>query len=174
MHRAETYRFCPRCGGPLEKKILKKSEPSRLFCGNCGFIFYLDPKIAAAVIVEIDGAIVLARRAINPARGKWVIPGGFVDLGEPVTDAACRETWEEVRLRIALSSLVGVYSYPDVSVAVVIYAAKAISGIPEAGDETLEARLFHPSDIPWEDIAFASTADGLRDYLAQRHTILTR
>ncbi|MDF1591387.1 MAG: NUDIX hydrolase, partial [Desulfobacterales bacterium] len=89
------YRFCPRCGGQFLLKRVKPGEPKRLVCASCEFIFYLDPKIAACAIVEIEAQIVLLQRGIPPEFGKWVIPGGFVDLGEPVPVAAVRETWEE-------------------------------------------------------------------------------
>src|SRR5688572_3910119 len=94
------YRFCPRCGGALEARLLKDSEPARLVCTGCEFVFYLDPKVAACTICMVDGGIVLLRRGIEPQYGKWVFPGGFVDRGEIVSDAAVRETREEVNLRV--------------------------------------------------------------------------
>jgi hypothetical protein len=86
------YRFCPRCGGALAWKVLKESEPQRLVCQACAFVFYLDPKVAACTICMVDGGIVLLRRTIEPRIGTWVFPGGFVDRGEAVSAAAIRET----------------------------------------------------------------------------------
>ncbi|HET58391.1 MAG TPA: NUDIX hydrolase [Deltaproteobacteria bacterium] len=169
MRRNEEYRFCPRCGGELERRQVKKGEPERLVCRRCGFVFYLDPKIAACTIIEVEGKIVLLRRAIHPALGSWVIPGGFVDLGETVPGAAVRETREEASVNVTLGPLVGIYSYPDVSVVIVVYEAVIVGGTPAAGDESSELGLFEPSGIPWQSLAFASTSDALRDYLKGRH-----
>jgi len=169
MHRHSIYRYCPRCGGHLEKKYVKDGEPERLVCSRCGFIFYLDPKVAACAVIEIDGGIVMVRRAISPAVGKWVIPGGFVDVGETVPEAARREVAEETTLTVTIGSLIGVYSYSDSSVVVVVYEATRTAGTMTAGDETLETVLFPLSEIPWDDIPFSSTSDALRDYLHRRH-----
>ncbi len=165
MERSKTYRFCPLCGGNLVLENIKQGEPDRLVCADCRQVLYLDPKIAACTIVEIDGKILMVRRAIPPAVGKWVIPGGFVDAGESVPDAAARETWEETELDVEIGPLVGIYSYPRQTVIIVVYEAFVRNGTPRAGDETLEAKLFLPSHIPWDDIAFSSTRDALKDYL---------
>lgn len=163
------YRFCPRCGGQFLLKRVKPGEPKRLVCASCEFIFYLDPKIAACAIVEIEEKIVLLQRGIPPEFGKWVIPGGFVDLGEPVPVAAVRETWEEVRLKVEIVDLVGVYSYPQTPVVVIVYEAAVRDGILQAADESLAAGMFAPGEIPWEKLAFSSTRDALRDYLKKHH-----
>lgn len=165
MERNRTYRFCPLCGGSLVLRNIKEGEPNRLVCTGCGGVLYLDPKVAACAIVEIEGKILMVRRAIPPAVGKWVIPGGFVDAGESVPDAAVRETSEEAGLDVEPGPLVGVYSYPGQTVIIIVYQAFVKNGTPQAGDETLETKLFLPSDIPWDDIAFSSTRDALIDYL---------
>jgi len=169
MDYQNTYRFCPRCGGPFHSRQVKPGEPNRLVCSRCEFIFYLDPKIAACAIVEIEEKIVLLQRGIPPEYGKWVIPGGFVDLGEPVPVAAVRETWEEVRLKVEIVDLVGVYSYPQTPVVVIVYEAVVRDGILQAADESLAAEMFAPGEIPWEKLAFSSTRDALRDYFKKHH-----
>ena len=76
------YRFCPRCGGALERRVLKATEPERPVCRECGFVFYIDPKVAVGTIIrDADDRLVLVRRAIEPGYGKWVFPGGYVDRG---------------------------------------------------------------------------------------------
>jgi ADP-ribose pyrophosphatase YjhB (NUDIX family) len=159
------YRFCVRCGGTLEARLIKPGEPERLVCAQCGFVFYLDPKVAACAICMIDGGIVLLRRAIEPALGKWVFPGGFVDRGETVAGAAVRETQEEVNLRVSLTGILDAYSYPGSQVVVIVYAAEVVGGKLQACDECLEVRTFPPEDIPWDDLAFDSTRAALRDYV---------
>lgn len=165
-YRQDLYKFCPQCGGPLLKKILQPQEPVRLVCRDCGFVFYLDPKLAAIAIVPLDGGVVLGRRAIDPAYGLWVAPGGFVDVGERVEAAVVREVREEVLLEVEVIRLLNVYSYPGRTTVIVGYQVEVLGGIPGPGDETLEVRIFPPDEIPWEEIAFASTKDALRDYLA--------
>jgi ADP-ribose pyrophosphatase YjhB (NUDIX family)/ribosomal protein S27AE len=165
-YRTELYKFCPTCGGRLEHRIIQPKEPPRLVCGDCGFVFYLDPKLAGIAIIPWEDGLVLARRAINPGYGLWVAPGGFVDVGERVEDAVVREVREEVYLDVRINRLLNVYSYPGRTTVIVAYVADVISGQPGGGDETLEARVFRPDEIPWEEIAFASTRDALRDYLA--------
>lgn len=158
------FRFCPLCGGGLHKKKIKPSEPDRLVCSLCSFVYYLDPKVAAGTVTLFEKQIVLAKRAISPGYGKWVIPGGFVDRGETLEEAAIRETLEETNLQVRLTGLLNAYSYPGRAVVIVAYLADAVGGVPKACDETLEVGLFSYEGIPWEDLAFPSTRDALKDY----------
>jgi ADP-ribose pyrophosphatase YjhB (NUDIX family) len=161
------YRFCPMCGGSLEPRTLKAGEPERLVCTRCGFVFYLDPKIAVGTIIRADaGGIVLVRRAIEPGYGKWVFPGGYVDRGEEIRSAAIREAREECSLEVTLERLVNIYSYAGRTPIIVVYSARITGGTMCADDECLEARVFEPDEIPWGELAFRSTFEALRDYLA--------
>jgi ADP-ribose pyrophosphatase YjhB (NUDIX family) len=160
-----SFRYCPKCGGNLQPRLLKQGEPPRLVCDACGFVFYLDPKVAACTICMLDGGVVLLKRGIEPALGKWVFPGGFVDRGEAVPDAAIRETFEEAGLRVSLTGVLDVYSLSAYEVVVVVYAAEVVGGTLEARDESLEARAFPPEAIPWGELAFESTHAALKDYL---------
>jgi ADP-ribose pyrophosphatase YjhB (NUDIX family) len=167
MHEFD-YRFCPACGGALDKRVLKAGDPERLVCGACGFVFYLDPKVAVGTIVRADdGRLVLVRRAIEPGYGLWVFPSGYVDRGEPVEVAAVREAREESGLDVRIDGLVNVYSYGGRAPIVIVYAATAIGGALGVNDECLEAALFTPETIPWDELAFRSTRDALRDYLTK-------
>jgi len=163
-HHQPEFHYCPVCGGKLNTATLKQIEPPRLVCSQCGFVFYLDPKVVACAVVEQGERIVLLRRGIEPQKGRWVMPGGYVDRGEKITAAAIRETQEECGLKVQLKDLVGVYSYTGNTQVVVVYAAQYLSGDLMAGDETLEARMFSLEDIPWKSLAFQSTTDALRDY----------
>ncbi|MBN1849368.1 MAG: NUDIX hydrolase [Deltaproteobacteria bacterium] len=168
MHHGYTFRFCPVCGAKLISSTLKEFEPARLVCSQCHFIFYLDPKLVACVIVEMNGKIVLLKRAIEPQKGKWVVPGGYVDRGEVVDAAALRETREECGIDIRIKRLLGVYSYPGTVEAMVFYIAEYTGGDLVNGDEVFEAKLVEPNVIPWEDLAFQSTTDALKDYCSFR------
>jgi len=160
------YSFCPKCGGRLESRLVKLSEPARLVCAQCRFVFFLDPKVAASTVIRQPGGIVLLQRAIEPGYGKWVFPGGYVDRGETVADAAVREAKEEVNLDIRLVSLLGVFSYRDSPVIVVVYVARTVGGLLKAGDEALDVRLFSTDAIPWNELAFPSTNEALRQYVS--------
>jgi 8-oxo-dGTP diphosphatase len=162
------YKFCPQCGGQLEARLIKAKEPERLVCTVCGFVFYLDPKLATIALVPLEGGLVMVRRAIDPGYGLWVVPGGFVDLGEPVEEALVRETLEETYLLVRPVKLLNIYSYRHRQTVIVAYITEYLEGNLGAGDETLEARVFAPEDIPWGEIAFSSTRDALRDYLTLR------
>src|SRR5437868_5468927 len=126
---APDYRFCPMCGAALETRSLRAVDPPRLVCTGCGFIFYLDPKVAVGTIIRVeDERIVLVRRAIEPGYGLWVFPGGYVDRGEAVEDAALREAREESGLDVRLDGLINIYSYPATPLVVIVYAATAVGG----------------------------------------------
>jgi ADP-ribose pyrophosphatase YjhB (NUDIX family) len=113
----------------------------------------------------VDGGIVLLKRSIEPRLGSWVFPGGFVDRGEAVAAAAVRETLEESKLRVTLTGILDVYSFPSSEVVVVVYAAEVVGGTLCAGDECSDARAFPPESIPWGELAFESTRAALRDYV---------
>ena len=167
------YRFCPVCGAALEPRVLKATEPKRLVCTSptCGFVFYLDPKIAVGTVIRMpDERIILVRRAIEPGYGKWVFPGGYVDRGEEITLAAIREAREESGLVVRLDHLINIYSYAGRAPIVVVYAASWISGDLVVDDEGLEGRAFDANAIPWDELAFRSTREALKDYLSERRT----
>jgi ADP-ribose pyrophosphatase YjhB (NUDIX family) len=161
---ADEYRFCPKCGGALDSKALKQNEPERLVCRLCEFVFFLNPKVAAGTLFQVEGKLVLLKRAIEPGYGKWGFPSGYVDRGETVVEAAIRETREEAGVDVRLRELLDVYSYAGSPIVVVVYAADIVSGEPRADDESLELKAFASSDIPWEELAFPSTRDALRAY----------
>jgi len=161
-------RFCYRCGGSLAEKFLPEEGKSRPACSQCGLVIYLDPKVATGTIPQKDGKVVLLKRAIEPAKGRWTFPGGYMDRGEVVSEAAIRETKEEVHLDVKITSLLNVYSYPGVEVIVVVYLAEIVGGELEPGPEAQEVKFFSPEEIPWEELAFQSTRDALRELLNLR------
>ncbi len=165
---SDTYKFCPQCGGGLVKRRLKAGEPERLVCRACGFVFYIDPKLATIALVPLDGGVVMVRRGIDPGYGLWVVPGGFVDVGEPVEEAVVRETLEETHLQVRVVRLLDVYSYRDSPTVVVAYLTEYLAGELAAGDESLEARVFGPEEIPWDRIPFRSTRAALTEFLRLR------
>ena len=140
--------------------------PRSLMCDSCGYQALWSPEpVAAAIPRDDEGRIWLLRRAHHEGAGCWTFPGGFVELGETVEDAARRETREELEMDIELGELVGVYSRPDERVVLVVFAARAL-GVASETDEATEVRAFAPDELPWDDLAFWSTAAALRDALA--------
>jgi ADP-ribose pyrophosphatase YjhB (NUDIX family) len=163
----ETPRFCPACGGALEGRVIKTGEPARLVCQACGRVEYLDPKVAACVVPERQGRILLLQRGINPGRGRWVMPGGFVDRGELPAEAAVREAAEEVGLAVEAGPLIGVFGTHE-SPIIIVYSATRVKGEAAPLDETLAVRWFAPADLPWDALAFDSTRQALAALADQR------
>lgn len=164
----EGLRFCPRCGGHLGERLIdRRLRPQ---CEDCGYIWYKDPKVAAGTLPVLpDGRVVLVRRAIEPQRGRWTYPGGYMDRGETVREAAVRETREECCLEVEATELLNVYSYATSITVVVVFAARATGGRLAAGPECLETRAFAREEIPWPELAFSSTKDALEDLFRRTH-----
>lgn len=145
-----TFEFCPRCGDRLQPAGGTDGNPR---CDACGFVQWFDPKVAAGVVVELDGEVALIRRNNEPMLGRWSFPSGFVDAGEVVEEAAMREVREETGLEVRIDRLLGVYSSPGDHVVFVAFAGTA-AGQPGSGDhEVMEVGLFAPDELP--EMAFA-------------------
>ncbi len=159
-HDRHADRFCPRCGAALEAGAGPGGRPR---CPACGHVLFADPKVAAAVILERDGRLLLTRRNHEPGLGRWSFPSGFIDRGELVEAAAERETFEEVGLHVAVERLVGVYSAPGDPVVLIVYAAAAPADAdPVAGDEAFEVGWFAPEDLP--PLAFERDVEIIEDW----------
>jgi ADP-ribose pyrophosphatase YjhB (NUDIX family) len=160
----EDARFCPRCGAAPEIDF-----PRSLQCPACGYAAFFNPKpVACAIPREPDGRVWLLRRGFDPSAGLWTFPGGFVDLGESVEQAARREAREELEIDVELTGLVGVYSRPQDRVVLVVFDAVPL-GTPRPTAEAPEVHAFAPPDMPWGELAFWSTEQALRDVLADGH-----
>lgn len=131
MNKKSIYKFCPVCRGDFIKKQLIQNEPERLVCKACKFIFYLDPKLVACTIAETSKGIVLQRRNKEPKKGHWVLPGGFVDRGETLEEAAKREFFEETGLHSKINCLLGTYSYPGEANIIIVYKSDITGGTIE-------------------------------------------
>ena len=160
----EEARFCPRCAAPA-----KVVFPRSIECPSCGYRAFYNPKpVACAIPWEREGDRVwLLRRGFDPGAGLWTFPGGFVDLGESVEDAAHREVREELAIEIELGPLVGVYSRADDRVALIVFEAVAL-GEPQVTPEAVEVRAFAPGELPWDELAFWSTELALGQALRAR------
>jgi mutator protein MutT len=173
-NREFSPRFCPSCGHSLVTRRLKENEPERQVCPACQFVYYLDPKVSACAIIELNGQVVLLKRSINPGYGLWVIPGGFVDRGETIPQAARREVKEETGLDVQVGPLLDLYSYPGKPVVVAVYLVEIKTGRPAALDESMEVGCFTCQEIPWDDLAFPSTRDALTEYCRRKRDAQTQ
>jgi ADP-ribose pyrophosphatase YjhB (NUDIX family) len=157
----EDVRFCPRCSQPA-----RVTFPRELRCTVCDYHALWSPEpVAAAIPRDDEGRIWLLRRTQHEGAGRWTFPGGYVELGESVEAAAVRETREELEMDIELGSLVGVYSRADTRAVLVVYAARAL-GVGRVTAEASEVRAFTTPELPWDEMAFWSTEQALRDLLA--------
>jgi len=160
-------RFCALCGGEMKMRSVLPDRKRFKVCHKCGFIHFPAPKLVAGCLVIDAGRVLLLRRGITPRIGKWTFPGGYVDLGETPAQAALRETREEVGMRAQLGRVLGVYSDPAHPIAaVVVYLATP--GVEEASisPEATAVHYFAWQHIPWEELAFRTTQDALRDWVA--------
>jgi ADP-ribose pyrophosphatase YjhB (NUDIX family) len=156
--------YCAVCGRPLiERHIHGRPRP---YCAACDRAVYEDPKLAVAVVIAIGEHLLLQRRAIDPGRGLWTFPSGYVDRGEVVEEAAAREAREEVNLAVHIDRLLGLYSSAGNPVVLAVYIATPLGEAFSAGDEVDDVALFDPADLP--PLAFAHDARIIADFLAVR------
>ncbi len=164
MNKDVVYKYCPLCAGGFQEKQIAKNEPKRLVCPQCDFIFYLDPKLVACTIAETDKRIVLQQRNHGPQKGLWALPGGFVDRGETLEEAAVREFREETGLASEIISLLGTYSYPGEANIIMVYQSRVIGGTIRSCHESMSINAFGLNNIPWDRLAFETTRRALRKY----------
>jgi ADP-ribose pyrophosphatase YjhB (NUDIX family) len=156
---------CPACGKRLKPRQLEDDDRPRLVCPQ-GHVTWRNPRIVVGTLPVRDGRVHLARRAIEPAVGRWSYPGGFLELGEAAAEGARRETEEETQLLVQVGRLIGAYSRPAAGVVTLLYEADVVGGEVAPGAETSEVRAFGPDEIPWDELAFSTTESGLRDWVA--------
>jgi ADP-ribose pyrophosphatase YjhB (NUDIX family) len=138
------------------RRVPEGEDRERLICGDCGFVAYENPKIVTGSVVAVDGKIMLCRRAIEPRRGFWTIPAGYMELGETVEEAARREAQEEACADIALDGVLALYSIARIGQVQVLFRARLATPGFAAGPESLEVKLFAWDEIPWDELAFPS------------------
>ena len=143
---SESISFCQRCGERLA--ITQIEGHPQKHCPRCGQVVFLDPKVAAVVLVLMNDKLVLVRRANEPAMGRWSFPSGYVDRCEAVEDAAVREVKEETGLEVRLTGFVGLYSRTGSPVVLAAYSAEVTGGVLQPGPEVQETALFHPERLP--------------------------
>ncbi|WP_334135018.1 NUDIX hydrolase [Tepidimonas sp.] len=165
-------RFCRACASAVEYRVPDDGDTRvRAVCPTCGTIHYENPlNVVGTVPVWGPGGaqVLLCRRAIEPRRGLWTLPAGFMELGETTAEGAVRETREEAGVQIALEGLFTLLNVARAGQVHIYYRARLLSDRFAPGHETLEARLFHEHEIPWEQLAFRTVQETLRRYFDDR------
>lgn len=146
------------------KKIPDGDNLERDVCADCGFVHYQNPKVVVGSVVLHEDSFLLCRRAINPRKGYWTLPAGFMELGETAAEGAMREAREEAEADITIESVLAVYSIPRLSQVQIMHVARLASPHFRAGPESEEVALFHWDAIPWDELAFPSVRWALTQY----------
>lgn len=158
-------KFCSQCGQPVTMETPPGDNRPRHVCRSCGQIHYENPRVVVGCVPEFEGSILLCRRAIEPRHGYWTVPAGFMENGETLTEAAIRETWEEAEAQVVLGPLFAIVDVVHAHQVHVFFRGRLAEPSFGAGEETLEARLFSPVQLPWDDVAFPSVTIALEQYL---------
>ena len=163
-------RFCSQCGCATQQAIPTDGDTRlRAICSGCGVVHYQNPlNVVGTIPVTADGRILLCKRNIEPRKGLWTLPAGFMELGETTQQGAARETAEEAGADIAMGRLFSVVSVPRVGQVHLFYCAHLRSEQLQLGHETSEAGFFHADSIPWDALAFRTVSITLERYLQDR------
>lgn len=158
----------PVTRGPRERRIPEGDDKYRLVCPECDFVAYENPKIVVGSVVSEGDRILLCKRAIEPRRGFWTLPAGYLELNESPEEGAMREAREEACANIELEGLLAVYSIVHISQVQLFYRARLSTPEIAPGPESLEVRLVRWDEIPWDELAFPSVEWALRHHEASR------
>jgi len=161
-------KFCSDCGAPVALKVPAGDTLPRHVCGACGTIHYSNPKMVIGCIPEWENKILLCKRAIEPRRGYWTPPAGFMENAETTSEAALRETLEEASARVEIGDLFSMLSVPQVNQVHLFFRARLLDLDFAPGIESLEVALFDEAEIPWKEIAFRTISTTLRYYYEDR------
>jgi len=165
MKSNQSIKYCPYCSYKLIRKKLEGRN--RLFCPNCEKIYYENPTPVVAVVArDKTGKVLLIKRKIEPCKGEWALPSGFMEIEETPVQAALRELKEETDVTGKAKKLIGVYSNKsDIHgyLITIIYEVEILNGIPCAGDDAEEAKLYDVKELPC--IAFESQQKALSKVL---------
>ena len=161
-------KFCANCAAPVAQRVPPGDSLPRFVCDECGEIHYQNPRLVVGCLPELDGRLLLCRRAIEPRYGYWTLPAGFMENGESVGQGALRETLEEAGARVELGAVFSMISVPRVNQVHLFFRARVLELELAPGVETLEIRLHEEAEIPWQDIAFRTVGMTLRHWFADR------
>ena len=160
--------YCPNCGGPLERRVPPGDNRPRDLCNRCGEIVYENPRMIVGSVTEWGDRIVLCRRAIEPRRGLWTLPAGFLENGETSTEGARRESTEEIGAEVTVGDPLILINLPRIHQMHLFYRSRLEAWPEHPGHETLEVASFGEDDLPWSEVAFPSVRLALEYYWQER------
>lgn len=163
-------KYCCQCGQEVERRIPDDDDRLRYICAGCDTVHYQNPKMVVGTLPIYGEQVLLCRRAIEPRKGFWTLPAGFMENSETTVAGALRESWEEARANIATPVLYRMFDLPFISQVYIFYRGELVKGEFGVGPESLEVKLFDEKDIPWDDIAFPVVVETLREYFQDRKT----
>ncbi len=163
-----THRYCPDCGAPCVEKVPEDDHKLRSVCTGCNAIHYVNPKVVVGCIVEAGDQLLLAKRNIEPALGRWTFPAGYLECLESCAEGAARETVEETEAKVEPLGLFAMLDIPHISQIYAVYRARLVGDHFAATPESSEVQLMGMDEIPWKDLAFPSVATSLRLYAEDR------
>ncbi len=163
-------KFCHHCGGSVLQRIPEGDDKLRYCCDSCDVVFYQNPKNIVGTLPVHEDRVLLCRRAIEPRRGKWTLPAGFMENGETTLDGAIRETSEEAgaRVRVQQNNLYTLFNLPYINQVYLFFRAQLLDLNFTPGAESLEVQLFTEAQIPWDEIAFPVVRSTLEHYFLDR------
>lgn len=170
MIEARRIKHCRECGAMVAYRMPDDDNRERAVCPVCQTIHYENPLNVVGTVPVWGEQVLLCKRAIEPRYGFWTLPAGFMELGETVADGAIRETVEESGAHIELQELFTVMNVVRVGQVHLFYRARMIDDLLDPGPETLEARLFHEHEVPWDQIAFRTVRETLQHFFACRRS----
>ncbi len=160
--------FCTACGAPTHQKVPEDDDHERAVCTACGQIHYLNPKMVVGCIPEWNGRILMCKRNIEPQKGKWTLPAGFLEDRETVQNGAVRETFEETQARVHIIEPYRLFNIAFVSQVYFMFRARLVSDHFGPTNESIDVRLFEEAQIPWDEIAFRVIYQTLEHYFEDR------
>jgi ADP-ribose pyrophosphatase YjhB (NUDIX family) len=162
-------KHCRNCGTAVVHRVPDDGDTrERAVCPQCATIHYENPLNVVGTVPHFGEQVLLCKRNIEPRKGKWTLPAGFMELNETISEGAARETVEEAGAVFELEGLFSVLNVARVGQVHLFYTARLLSAHFNPGHETMEARLFREADIPWDEIAFRTVKETLEHYFADR------
>ena len=163
-------KFCSECGNSVTWRVPPGDDRKRHVCNSCDAIHYQNPRVITGCLPIYQDKVLLCKRAIEPQRGLWTLPAGFLENGETSAEGAIRESWEEARTNLRINSLYALFNLPHINQLYLFYHATLNEGEFSAGPESLAVALFREDEIPWNSLAFPVVERTLKHYFNDKKT----